>query len=44
MTGVPFAVAEAAIAQPPRNGSPPKTPRKRRIVVAPDRSVIPEQR
>lgn len=44
MTGVPFAVAEAAIAQPPRSGSPPKTPRKRRTVAAPDRALIPEPR
>lgn len=44
MSGVPYALAEAAIAQPPRQGNQSKTPPKRRTRPTADRVLSPEPR
>lgn len=44
MSSVPFALAEAAVAQATRPGHLSKTPPKRRSVAVPDRKLNPEPR
>lgn len=44
MSIVPFAVAEAAVAQPGKHAGVPKTPPKRRTAAVADRKLAPEPR
>ena len=44
MSIAPFAIGEPAVAQTRSSSGPPKTPKKRRTVAAPDRTLTPEPR